>query len=49
VLSTSAYFGYGTRDVPVSKLAPGIYNVSLTGTDLAGNYAKTTGTLTVRH
>ena len=48
VLSTSAYFGYGTRLVKVPKLAAGTYNVTLTATDLAGNYAKTTGTITVK-
>ena len=49
VLSTSAYFGHGTRLVALPKLATGTYDVTLTATDLAGNYTKTIGTITVTH
>jgi hypothetical protein len=37
--ATSASFGYGARSVAVPKLAAGSYTVTLTATDLAGNYA----------
>jgi hypothetical protein len=37
--ATSATFGYGVRSITVPKLAAGSYTVTLTATDLAGNYA----------
>jgi hypothetical protein len=47
-LYTSASFGYGVDHFTVPALhTPGIYSVTLTGTDLAGNSAGVTGTLTV--
>jgi hypothetical protein len=49
VLATSAGFGYGIDHfaVPAPK-TPGTYSVLLAGTDEAGNFARITGTLTVR-
>jgi hypothetical protein len=49
VFATSASFGYGVDgfNVPALKTV-GSYGVRLTGTDLAGNYAATSGTLTVQ-
>jgi D-glucuronyl C5-epimerase C-terminus len=48
-LYTSASFGYGVHYFTVPTLdTPGSYSVTLDGTDLAGNYAQVTGTLTVR-
>jgi D-glucuronyl C5-epimerase C-terminus len=48
-LYTSASFGYGVDHFTVPALhTPGTYSVTLTGTDLAGNSARSTGTLTVR-
>jgi hypothetical protein len=48
-LSTSATVSYGshgyTWKVPRS---PGLYTVTLSGTDLAGNFARVTATITVR-
>jgi hypothetical protein len=48
VFSTSASFGYGVDGftIPAFKKA-GTYNVALAATDLAGNFARITGTLTV--
>ncbi|MGI8713562.1 MAG: D-glucuronyl C5-epimerase family protein [Solirubrobacteraceae bacterium] len=49
VFSTSASFGYGIDQFTVPALkAPGGYSVRLAATDLAGNFARITGTLTVR-
>jgi hypothetical protein len=48
-LYTSASFGYGVDHFTVPALRiPGTYSVTLTGTDLAGNSASVSGTLTVR-
>ena len=48
-LYTSASFGGGVHHFTVPALhSPGSYTVTLDGTDLAGNYAQQTGTLTVR-
>jgi D-glucuronyl C5-epimerase C-terminus len=48
-LYTSASFGYGVDHFTVPALhTPGSYSVTLNATDLAGNYAQATGTLTVR-
>jgi hypothetical protein len=47
VFSTSASFGYGVRTFTVPALAAGTYGVRLAATDLAGNFSRTTGTLTV--
>lgn len=50
VFATSASFGYGVDGFTVPALkSAGTYEVRLTGTDLAGNYAATSGTLTVQH
>ena len=46
-LYTSADCEPGTDYWTVPKLARGTYTVKLSGTDLAGNYATTTGTVTV--
>jgi D-glucuronyl C5-epimerase C-terminus len=49
-LYTSASFGYGVDHFTVPALhTGGDYSVTLDATDLAGNVAKVTGTLTVRH
>jgi len=48
VLATSASFGYGVDSFTVPALrTPGAYSVRLAATDLAGNFARVTGTLTV--
>jgi hypothetical protein len=47
VFSTSASFGYGAGSVTVPKLARGSYTVRMSATDLAGNFARITGTLQV--
>jgi hypothetical protein len=48
-LYTSASFGYGVNHFTVPALhTPGTYSVTLNGTDLAGNGASTSGTLTVQ-
>ncbi len=47
VLYTSADCEPGSDYWVVPKLSPGAYTVKLSGTDLAGNYATTAGTLTV--
>ncbi len=47
VLYTSADCDPGTDYWVLPKLAAGTYTVKLSGTDLAGNYATTSGTLTV--
>jgi hypothetical protein len=48
-LYTSASFGYGVDHFTVPALkTPGTYSVTLNGTDLAGNTARVTGTLTVQ-
>jgi hypothetical protein len=47
VFSTSASFGYGVRTFTVPALTAGSYGVRLAATDLAGNFSRTTGTLTV--
>ncbi len=45
---TSAYFGYGVGSFSVPPLpGPGTYGVRLAATDLAGNFHRITGTLTV--
>ncbi len=47
VFATSASFPYGVGSVSVPKLGRGGYTVTLTATDLAGNFTRTPGTLTV--
>jgi D-glucuronyl C5-epimerase C-terminus len=47
VFSTSATFGYGVRQFTVPGLKAGSYGVRLAATDLAGNFARISGTLTV--
>jgi D-glucuronyl C5-epimerase-like protein len=48
VFATSASFGYGVRSFTVPRIRkPGAYGVVLTATDLAGNFARITGDLTV--
>ncbi len=47
VFSTSASFGYGVRTFTIPALAAGTYGVRLAATDLAGNFSRITGTLTV--
>jgi hypothetical protein len=47
VFSTSASFGYGVRTFTVPALRAGTYGVRLAATDLAGNFARITGTLTI--
>jgi D-glucuronyl C5-epimerase-like protein len=47
VFSTSASFGHGVRRFAVPGLKAGTYGVRLAATDLAGNFARTTGTLTI--
>ncbi|HEX5192568.1 MAG TPA: D-glucuronyl C5-epimerase family protein [Solirubrobacteraceae bacterium] len=47
VFSTSASFGYGVHRFSVPKLRVGTYGVRLAATDLAGNFNRITGTLTV--
>jgi hypothetical protein len=47
VFSTSASFGYGVRTFTVPGLKTGTYGVRLAATDLAGNFSRITGTLTV--
>jgi hypothetical protein len=47
VFATSADFAYGVDSVAVPRLTAGSYGVTLAGTDLAGNFARTAGTLTV--
>jgi hypothetical protein len=48
VFATSASFGYGVRSFTVPRIKkPGAYGIVLTATDLAGNFAKITGNLTV--
>jgi hypothetical protein len=49
VFETSASFPYGTHDFSVpAPRHTGIYTVRLAATDLAGNFARIVGTLTVR-
>jgi hypothetical protein len=47
VFSTSASFGYGVRTFTIPALKAGTYGVRLAATDLAGNFGRITGTLTV--
>ena len=47
VFSTSASFGYGVRTFTIPALKAGTYGVRLAATDLAGNFSRITGTLTV--
>jgi hypothetical protein len=48
IFATSASFGYGVRSFTVPRIKkPGTYGVVLTATDLAGNFARITGNLTV--
>jgi D-glucuronyl C5-epimerase C-terminus len=47
VFSTSASFPYGVRSFTVPALNAGTYGVALAATDLAGNFSRITGTLTV--
>ncbi len=47
VFSTSASFGYGVRTFTVPALTAGTYSVALAATDLAGNFSRVTGALTV--
>ena len=47
VFATSADFTHGIGVFTVGKLNPGTYTVTLAATDLAGNFARTPGTLTV--
>jgi hypothetical protein len=49
VFETSASFPYGVHSFSIPPLHPkGVYTVRLAGTDLAGNFARTVGTLLVR-
>jgi hypothetical protein len=47
VFSTSASFAYGVRTFTVPALKAGTYGVRLAATDLAGNFSRISGTLTV--
>ena len=47
LLATSAYFAYGVGAFAIPGLSPGTYAVRLAATDLAGNFNRITGTLTV--
>jgi hypothetical protein len=47
VFSTSASFAYGVSTFTVPGLPAGTYGVRLAATDLAGNFSRTTGALTV--
>jgi hypothetical protein len=47
VFSTSGDYAHGTNAIRVPALKAGTYVVHLTATDLAGNFARITGTLTV--
>jgi hypothetical protein len=47
VFSTSASFAYGAGTFTVPALKAGTYGVALAATDLAGNFSRITGTLTV--
>jgi D-glucuronyl C5-epimerase C-terminus len=47
LLATSAYFAYGVGAFAVPPLAPGSYTVRLAATDLAGNFTRIKGTLSV--
>jgi hypothetical protein len=48
VFATSASFGYGTRSFTIPRIRKtGAYGVVLTATDLAGNFARVTGDLTI--
>ena len=47
VYATSASFPFGVARFSVPKLGAGGYSVTLTATDLAGNFTRTPGTLTV--
>jgi D-glucuronyl C5-epimerase C-terminus len=47
VFSTSASFAYGVRTFTVPALPAGTYAVRLAATDLAGNFSRITGALTV--
>jgi hypothetical protein len=48
VFLTSAYFGYGVHSFTLPSLpGQGTYGVRLAATDLAGNFGRITGTLTV--
>ncbi len=44
---TSASLPYGVRNFTVPGLRPGSYSVTLTATDLAGNFTRTLGTLSI--
>lgn len=46
-LATSAYFAYGVGALAIPALSPGRYAVRLAATDLAGNFSRITGTLSV--
>jgi hypothetical protein len=48
VFATSATFGYGVRSFTIPRIKKaGTYGVVLTGTDLAGNFARITGDLQI--
>ncbi len=47
LLATSAYFAYGVGAFAILPLSPGRYTVRLAATDLAGNFSRLTGTLSV--
>jgi hypothetical protein len=47
VFETSADFGYGVHSFGVPSLGPGSYTIRLAATDLAGNFGRIVGTLTV--
>jgi hypothetical protein len=48
VFSTSASFGYGVDGFTIPALkSPGTYSIRLAATDLAGNFARITGTLQI--
>jgi hypothetical protein len=48
LFSTSASFAYGTRSFAVPALKhKGTYAITLTATDLAGNFSRITGSIQV--
>ncbi|MFZ0089936.1 MAG: D-glucuronyl C5-epimerase family protein [Solirubrobacteraceae bacterium] len=47
VFATSGDFGYGVQGVALPRLAAGSYGVRLAATDLAGNFARISGSLQI--
>jgi hypothetical protein len=47
VYSTSAYLPYGTDQIKLPAAKAGSYGVRIGATDLAGNFARVTGTLSI--